>query len=160
MTCEMCTAGVKKSLTKLDGVKTADVSLDKGQAIVTFDPAKVTTGKLIAAIGKAGGSQHTFKAEEATEPAKKSQQIFCEGLSAGQLCGHGTVDALKLSGDKKVAWSDATKRYNMAVEAATKQLLKEAKETLSPEESAVVEKWFAKGVNAQINQQLAKETTK
>lgn len=160
MTCDKCAEGVKKSLTKLEGVKSAEVRLDEGQAIVTFDSARVTTGKLIAAIDEAGGSRHTFKAEEATEPAKKSQQIFCEGKSAGQLCGGGTVGALKLDGDKKAAWSEAVKRYNTSVEAATQQFLKEAKETVSAEELASVEKWFAKGVNTQINQQLAKEGTK
>ncbi|MBK8002107.1 MAG: hypothetical protein IPK15_26280 [Verrucomicrobia bacterium] len=67
------------------------------------------------------------------------------------------MGALKLDGDKKAAWSGAVKRYNTPVEAATQQLLKEAKETLSPEEFASVEKWFAKGVNSQINQQLVKE---
>ena len=70
MTCDKCVAGVKNSLTKLNGVKTADVSLDKGQAVVTFDAAKVTTDKLIAAVGKAGGSSHTFKAEVAEQSKK------------------------------------------------------------------------------------------
>lgn len=156
MTCAQCASGLRNSLTNLEGVKTAEVNFDAGRAIVTFDSAKLTTGQLIAAVAKTGG----FEAEEVAEPAKKSPQIFCETLSAGQLCGHGTVDALQLSGEKKAAWSDAAKRYNAAVEAATKQFLKEAQETLSPEELAVVEKWFAKGVNAQINQQLAKEGTK
>ncbi len=71
MTCDKCAAGVKKSLTKLDGVKTADVSLDKGQAAVTFDAAKVTIDKLIAAVGKAGGSSHTFNAEVAGQSKKR-----------------------------------------------------------------------------------------
>ena len=88
MTCDKCVAGVKKSLTKLDGVKTADVNLDKGQAIVTFDSAKVTTDKLIATVGKAGGSQHTFKAELAA-------QFKCSSCGktydkAGSCCGAPT----------------------------------------------------------------------
>lgn len=63
MTCNKCAAGIKNSLTKLKGVKTADVNLDKGCALVTFDPAQVKTEQLVAAVDKAGGDNHTFKAE-------------------------------------------------------------------------------------------------
>ena len=88
MTCEKCAAGVKKSLTKLDGVKAAEVSLDKRQAVVTFDAAKITTDKLIAAVGKAGSSRHTFKAELA-------EQFKCSSCGktydkAGSCCGAPT----------------------------------------------------------------------
>jgi copper chaperone CopZ len=88
MTCDQCAAGVKNSLTKLNGVKAADVSLDKGQAAVTFDSAKVTTDKLIAAVNKAGGSRHTFKAELA-------EQFKCSSCGktydkAGSCCGAPT----------------------------------------------------------------------
>lgn len=153
MTCEQCAAGVKRSLMKLDGVKTADVSFENSRAVVTYDAAKVTTAKLVATVGEAGA----FKAEPATGPAKKTQQIYCEGKSAGQLCGEGTVAALQLSGAKKAAWEQAVRRYNSAVEAATRQVLRDAEATLSPQELAVVKQWFAKGVNTRINQQLAKE---
>jgi len=85
MTCDKCSEGVKKSLTKLDGVKAADVSFEKSQVAITFDPAKVTTDKLIAAVGKAGGSRHTFKAELA-------EQFKCSSCGkmydkAGSCCG-------------------------------------------------------------------------
>ena len=63
MTCPKCAAGIKNSLTKLKGVKTADVNLDKGCALVAFDPAQVSTKQLVATIDKAGGDSHTFKAE-------------------------------------------------------------------------------------------------
>jgi copper chaperone len=157
MTCNMCATSVENALKKVDGVQAAEVNLRENLAIVTVDAAKVKAHQLIAAVDKAGGDRHTFKAEEATDVKAKSPQIFCEGKSAGQLCGEGTVNALKLSGEKKVAWAEATKRYNAAVEAATKQLLQDGKATLSPEEAAAVEKWFAKGINNQINQQLAKD---
>ncbi len=156
MTCNMCATSVENALKKVEGVKAATVNLSENVAVVTVDSAKVKSDQLIAAVDKAGGERHSFKAEEATEP-KKESQIFCEGKSAGQLCGEGSVNALKLSGEKKAAWSESAKRYNAAVEAATKQLLQDAKVILSAEEAAAVEKWFAKAVNHQINQQLAKE---
>lgn len=156
MTCSKCAASVENALKKVEGVKAADVNLAENSAVITVDAAQVKTANLIAAVDKAGGDRHAFKAEDASGPAKKPQQIFCEGKSAGQLCGEGTVNALKLSGEKKAAWAEATKRYNAAVEAATKQLQQDAKATLSSEEAATVEKWFVKGINTQINQRLAK----
>ncbi len=66
MTCDKCAAGVQKALKKVDGVKAAEVSLDKNQAVVTVDSAKVKTEQLIAAVDKVGGDRNTFKAEKAT----------------------------------------------------------------------------------------------
>lgn len=45
---------VKRSLTKIDGVTKADVSLEKGEAVVTFDDAKTTVEALTRATAKAG----------------------------------------------------------------------------------------------------------
>src|SRR5579884_2800605 len=78
-------------------------------------------------------------------------QIYCAAKPAGQLCNHGTADLLKLSGAKKQQWTEAVNRYNKAVDAATRQLLDESRSILSPEEQALVQRWFDKGVNQQIN---------
>jgi copper chaperone CopZ len=88
MTCEACAPPVEKSLKKLKGVKAAEVSYAKGQAMVTFDPAKVTPDKLIAAVAKAGGSEHSFKAQLA-------EQFKCGSCGktydkAGTCCGAPT----------------------------------------------------------------------
>jgi len=104
---------------------------------------------LAAVPGASGLSGQT----PATSSSAK-QEVFCEGLSAGQLCLSGTVDVLKLDGDKRQQWTGAARRYNQAVSAATKQLLAEAKTTLSPEEFAKVEKWFDKNLNLLLNQIL------
>ena len=69
-------------------------------------------------------------------------EVFCEGLSAGQLCLLGTADVLKLQGAKKDRWNEISRQYNNAVDAATKELLQEAKATLSLEEFTRVETWF------------------
>src|SRR5579883_1807009 len=61
MTCDKCAAGGQNALKKVDGGKAAEVSLDKKQAVVTVDSAKVKTEQLIAAVDKAGGDRHTFK---------------------------------------------------------------------------------------------------
>jgi len=54
MTCGGCVFGVEKVLTRLNGVRKADVSYDNGNAVVTFDPGKVTVQQMIAAIRTLG----------------------------------------------------------------------------------------------------------
>lgn len=54
MTCAGCVLGTRKVLTRLPGVAKADVSYEKGTAVVTFDPAKVTEAQMIAAIKTLG----------------------------------------------------------------------------------------------------------
>jgi mercuric ion binding protein len=54
MTCGGCVIGVRKVLTRLDGVSKADVSYETQRAVVTYDPAKVTVQQMIAAIKTLG----------------------------------------------------------------------------------------------------------
>lgn len=54
MSCAGCARSISKVLHALDGVKTADVSLEKHRAVVEFDPAKVTPDALRSAIEEAG----------------------------------------------------------------------------------------------------------
>ncbi|MBI5420555.1 MAG: cation transporter [Deltaproteobacteria bacterium] len=54
MTCSACVVTVKKSLTRVEGVKDAKVTLSPPQAVVTYDPVKVRTERLVEATTKAG----------------------------------------------------------------------------------------------------------
>ena len=54
MTCGGCVAAVGRVLHKLDGVEKVDVSLERGQASVEFDAARVGEEDLRAAIEDAG----------------------------------------------------------------------------------------------------------
>ncbi len=54
MTCGGCVIGVRKVLTRLDGVSKADASYEKREAVVTYDPTKVTIQQMIAAIKTLG----------------------------------------------------------------------------------------------------------
>ena len=54
MTCGGCVASVQRVLAALDGVERADVSLEKKEATVRFEPARVTPDTLKAAIEDAG----------------------------------------------------------------------------------------------------------
>lgn len=50
MTCGGCTLATRKVLEGLDGVHKAEVSYEKKRAVVTFDPARVTVDRMIAAV--------------------------------------------------------------------------------------------------------------
>lgn len=54
MTCVSCPYIVKKSLSRVDGVKAVDVSLEKQQAVVRYDDARTNTAALTAATTKFG----------------------------------------------------------------------------------------------------------
>lgn len=54
MTCGGCVLGVRKVLTRLNGVSKAEVSYENQSAVVSYDPAKVTVEQMIAAIRTLG----------------------------------------------------------------------------------------------------------
>lgn len=54
MTCGACPIIVKKSLTRVEGVKDATVTLDPPRAVITYDPAKVDPERLTEATTRAG----------------------------------------------------------------------------------------------------------
>ena len=54
MTCGGCVVGTRTVLTRLHGVTKAEVSYEKQDALVTYDPAKVTIAQIVAAIKTLG----------------------------------------------------------------------------------------------------------
>ncbi len=54
MTCMGCVASVKRVLGGISGVANAEVSLEKAQAEVTYDPGKANLQAIKAAITDAG----------------------------------------------------------------------------------------------------------
>ena len=54
MTCEGCARGVARALKKIEGVASANVSLEKAEAKVAFDPRRVSIPQLKAALEAAG----------------------------------------------------------------------------------------------------------
>ncbi|QKE40275.1 MAG: mercury resistance system periplasmic binding protein MerP [Ferrovum myxofaciens] len=54
MHCATCPITVKKALSRIDGVSKIDVSLEKREAVVTFDDAKTTVQSLTKATADAG----------------------------------------------------------------------------------------------------------
>lgn len=54
MTCGGCAASVRQALIRREGVTSAEVSLEKKQAVVKYDPAKVKREQLVEAINQTG----------------------------------------------------------------------------------------------------------
>ena len=54
MTCGGCVGAVKIQLKRTDGVKDYEVSLEKGEAQVTYDPQTIDPEAIAASIEKAG----------------------------------------------------------------------------------------------------------
>jgi hypothetical protein len=110
----------------------------------------VLAGVITVVVLAAGGA--SYAQESAGE---KRSEVFCSAKKTGQLCNHGTADLLKLSGSKREQWTKIANSYNERVEAATQDLLKEAKTLLSPEEFAQVQTWLDKARNAELNKLVA-----
>lgn len=70
MSCGACAARVEKAAKKIDGVRSAKVSQPKGQAEITFDPAKTSA----EAIAKIIEDKTGFKTEAPAkaDPPKKA----------------------------------------------------------------------------------------
>ncbi len=54
MTCGGCVRSVKKVLESVAGVSSVDVSLERGEARVAFDPGQAQPAQLAAAVDDAG----------------------------------------------------------------------------------------------------------
>lgn len=63
MTCGGCVGAVKVQLKRTEGVTAYDVSLDKAEADVTYDPARTEPKKIAESVSKTG-FQATVKDKE------------------------------------------------------------------------------------------------
>lgn len=54
MTCGHCARAVGDALGGLEGVQSADVDLEGGRAVVTYDDDRVDTSRMVAAIQDEG----------------------------------------------------------------------------------------------------------
>jgi hypothetical protein len=109
----------------------------------------------LGAAQEAGQSHDNHAAPAAGgKGMEQSESIFCPTMTTGQLCTHGSANNLGLTGAKVDQWRAVARKYNGAVEAATGQLLKDAEGILTPEQLAHLKKWFAEGLNREINAML------
>jgi Cu+-exporting ATPase len=69
MTCASCVNRITRFLQKVDGVEDANVNLASESATVRFDPARVSTPDLIAAVDAAGYVARVDQAAASTAPS-------------------------------------------------------------------------------------------
>jgi len=54
MTCSLCVPAVKKALSRIEGVKAVQVSLEKKEAVVEYEEGKTDVQEMIKAVGGVG----------------------------------------------------------------------------------------------------------
>lgn len=54
MSCSACAGRIKKALTSIEGVREAEVSLEKRNVRVKYEPSKLAPGRLVTAINDLG----------------------------------------------------------------------------------------------------------
>ena len=92
MTCGGCVAAVRLQLEKTEGVMRHDVSLDKGEAEVTFDPSRTTPEKIAASVSKTGFETSVRNADDDTArmidggPSATGPKKECTGASGQRDC--------------------------------------------------------------------------
>ena len=64
MTCASCPYMVKKSLSKIDGIKNVDVSLETKLAIITYDDTRTTIAMMTRATREAGFPSNLKKKDD------------------------------------------------------------------------------------------------
>lgn len=65
MTCGGCVAAVRVQLKKTEGVTAYEVSLERGEAEVSYDPGKTTPEKIAESVSKTGFKTSVKKAADA-----------------------------------------------------------------------------------------------
>ncbi len=68
MTCGGCVAAVKLQLKKTEGVSQYDVSLEKAEAQVTYDPGKTEPKKIAESVSKTGFQASVKQPADAKKP--------------------------------------------------------------------------------------------
>jgi mercuric ion binding protein len=93
MMCSACSAKVTEALKQVEGVKAADVSLDKKLAVVCFDSAKTSADKLVAAVNKTEFKAQlvTFKCDSCGKTAGAPGACCGKPMTevAAKACGCG-----------------------------------------------------------------------
>ena len=69
MTCASCVRRIEKALSRVEGVRTADVNLATEKAHVVFDPGVASVEQMRAAVEKAGYSVGTLPVVSAPSTA-------------------------------------------------------------------------------------------
>lgn len=64
MTCGGCAIATRTVLSRLDGVKKVEVDYEQGEAVVAYDPEKVSVQEMIAAVKELGYTARVVEPED------------------------------------------------------------------------------------------------
>lgn len=92
MTCGGCVAAVRLQLRKTDGVTAYDVSLEKGEAEVTYDPGKTDPKKIAESVSTTGFAA-SIKGADASPKGSSSATTPEATVKSGRLEPWEPVDA-------------------------------------------------------------------
>lgn len=88
MTCAIgCAATIQKKITKMDGVKSANVDFEKNLAMVEYNDAKVTPQSLTDAVSKVS---NTYKVSDMQVVENFSTKKVCEENCTKPCCANKT----------------------------------------------------------------------
>ncbi len=71
MSCSFCVESIKKAYSRLDGVKSVNVSLSHEEALITYDPSKVSKGVLEKTLTDLGYTIRDSRRVKAIEEQEK-----------------------------------------------------------------------------------------
>ncbi|MDN5277483.1 MAG: P-type Cu+ transporter [Clostridiales bacterium] len=114
MTCAACARAIERSVSKVDGVKSASVNFATEKLTVEFDEGKVDLSRIKEAVEKAG-----YGVQEDEEPSRREVSISIGGMTCA-ACAKAIERAIKrLPGVDEVSVNLATEKarvvYNPAM---------------------------------------------
>lgn len=88
MTCGGCVAAVKVQLKRTEGVTAYEVSLEKGEAEVSYDPTRTAPEKIAESVSATGFKASVKKAadDKDASDSKTSAPSAPEGMKCGASC--------------------------------------------------------------------------
>jgi hypothetical protein len=95
-------------------------------------PTRTTVCGLVLAFATGAGVLLAQGQAPQQQAEQKAPEVFCDGLSTGQLCLSNAPKVLKLDDAQEQRWTEAARQYNKAVDVTTKQFLEQSKPILSP----------------------------
>lgn len=87
MNCAACPIAVKKALTKVDGVARVEVSLDKREAVVTFDDTKAAPEQLTRAT-------HRSRVSVDRQGSRAMNAVVAQSTLTCPSCGHAKTETM------------------------------------------------------------------
>ena len=120
MTCDSCAFHIQNALTKVPGVKSADVSYEKGQAVVSYDPGATNPDAIRAAIDATGykAGEVISQTPQPSQPKLATAVIGVEGMTCGSCAVTTRLALSKVNGVSSAEMSFEKKEAKVTYDPA------------------------------------------